>query len=173
MKPKTTLMTALCLLSIHFTKAQTPGGPITPSGGTGGPPIIDCGMLYYYDNAGNRILRMYVPCRVVKEDKTQDSTQTANNAKGLFTDSSTLATFQIVMINPNPTAGPFNITCNQVLNNAGVTVVDLNGQVVSQSVANGTNIQMDISQLTPGVYTVTVTSNGTPTSKTLVKMSAH
>jgi len=153
---------AVCFLSIQLVKAQSTS-------------LINCGIQYFYDAAGNRILRMAIPCEPpgnTGNNGTKSLSIGSDTTAGVK-DSSVLATFQIVMINPNPTAGPFNITCNQVLNNAVVSITDLNGQVVSQSIANGTSIQMDISNLTPGVYTVVVTSNGTPTTKTLVKMSAH
>jgi hypothetical protein len=91
MKTKILIIFLICFLSTQFVKAQS---------------LIDCGITYYYDAGGNRILRMYVPCRVVKEDKTQDSTQTANNAKGLFTDSSTLASHSC-------SAMPSNIVCSR------------------------------------------------------------
>ena len=154
MKIKTLIVFVVCFLSIHFVGAQS---------------LIDCGISYYYDAAGNRILRLVPRC--APEHGKSDTTQ--RNTTATLTDSSTLATFQIVMINPNPTAGPFNITCNQNLTNAGVTVLDINGQILSQTIANGTFIQMDISRLVPGTYTVVVTSNGTPTSKQLIKMGGY
>jgi len=159
MKIKRPIIVAMCFLSINFAKAQTSS-------------LVDCGLTYYYDAAGNRILRMVVPCSESSKSLL-DSTLAASKQQGLK-DSATLAAFQIVMIAPNPTAGPFNVTCNQVLNNANVTIVDMNGQVVSQSTVSGSTIPMDISRLAPGAYTVIVNSNGSqPTAKTLIKMSGH
>ena len=101
---------AICFFCSHFAKAQS-------------TPLFDCGLTYFYDAGGNRILRMVVPCGD-PSGKTSDSTLTSSNDKKQHTDSTTLASFQIVMIAPNPTAGRIDISCNQNLNNASVTVLE-------------------------------------------------
>jgi hypothetical protein len=157
MKTIILLITLTSFTSLHSAKAQTIS-------------LVDCGLTYFYDGVGNRVLRMIVPCGQ-PSGKIADTSQTAANTKEMHTDSNTLAIFQIVMIAPNPTAGPLNITCNQNMNNANVIVMDMNGKIVSQTTANGSSIQMDISHLVPGAYNVVVTSNGTPTAKTILKTS--
>jgi hypothetical protein len=162
MKIKILLLSTVCFLNIHFAQAQT-------------QPLINCGLQYSYDAAGNRILRATIPCAQNGSNTggSHNSMKTNRDTSAVTTDSTVLATFQIVMIAPNPTAGPFTIACNQDLNNASVTIVDMNGQTVSQFTANGRSIPMDISKLSSGSYTVTVRSNGVPTSATLIKMSGH
>ncbi len=126
-------------------------------------PLLDCGLTYFYDPAGNRILRMIVPCEP-PSGKTSNPT-----AKSPESGDSTLATFQIVLIAPNPTAGTFKVMCNQDLDNANVSVLDMNGKVMSQTIVNGREVPLDISHLSPGSYIVVVTSKGAVTSKTVVK----
>ena len=167
MKIKSLLIFGICLLCIDFAKAQQ-----SP---------INCGIQYFYDAAGNRILRMEVNCQTTTNGGGTGSTKELHDStlsnlpdSNLQSDNNVLATIQIVMMAPNPTGGPFNITCNQILTNAVVTIVDMSGQIASQSTVNGMTIPMDISNLNPGAYTVIVTSNGSiPTAKTLIKITGH
>jgi hypothetical protein len=128
------------------------------------PNPFDCGLTYFYDAAGNRILRMVVPCG--SHSHHPDSTDVSQSSASV---SDTVGIFQIVLLSPNPTQGPFHITCNQDLNNANVTVTDLMGKTVSQTTVSGRDVPMDISHLAPGTYQVIVLSNGAVTAKNIVK----
>jgi hypothetical protein len=123
-------------------------------------------MTYFYDATGNRILRMVVTCDN-DHNRRADTTQTAENTKNQLKDSSTIGSFEIVLLAPNPTVGPFHVTCNQDLVNATVTVIDLTGNVVSQTTVNGRDVPMDISHLAPGTYQVIVANGSKTTDKDL------
>ena len=133
-----------------------------------GQSLVDCGLTYFYDAAGNRILRMVVQCGAGTGRHT-DTSATVAITTDIHSDTTTLGKFEIVLMAPNPTGGPFHITCNQDLDNANVTIIDLTGQVVSQTTVSGREVPMDISHLAPGTYQVIVTTSNSATAKSIVK----
>ena len=130
--------------------------------------LVDCGLTYFYDAAGNRILRMVVQCGSGTGRHTDTATAIATT-RDIHSDTTTLGKFEIVLMAPNPTGGPFHITCNQDLDNSNVTIIDLTGQVVSQTTVSGREVPMDISHLAPGTYQVIVTTSSNTTAKSIVK----
>lgn len=131
-------------------------------------PLLDCGLTYFYDASGNRVVRMIVPCDGGGTGRLRDTTQTTQTT-GVSSD--TLGAFQIVLIAPNPTGGPFKVTCNQDLINADVAIIDLQGRIVSQITVSGREVPLDISHLAAGTYEVVVTTDYGRTGKSIVKNS--
>jgi hypothetical protein len=155
---KNCMVLVLLLLGMLSIKAQ--GGGVVPL-------FSDCGLTYFYDANGNRILRTIVPCVGGGSNKPQTASgQTSGISQS---DTSVLASLEIVVIAPNPTKGPFNLSCNQDLDNANVTILDMNGKVMSQTTVSGRNVPLDISNLSPGSYEVIVTTKSNTTVKGLVK----
>ncbi len=134
-------------------------------------PLIDCGLTYFYDASGNRIIRMVVPCGGGGTGRLRDTTQTANSDEITGLKEDTLGDFQIVLMAPNPTGGPFKVTCNQDLVDADVSISDLQGRVVSQTTVSGREVPLDISHLAAGSYSVVVTTQYGRTGKSIVKAS--
>lgn len=132
-------------------------------------PLLDCGLTYFYDASGNRVVRMIVPCQGGGTGRMRDTTETAKVSTGLSSD--TVGDFQIVLISPNPTGGPFRVTCNENLANADVTIIDIQGRVVSETNVSGKEVSFDISHLAVGTYQVIVTTDHGRTGKNIVKNS--
>lgn len=57
---------------------------------------------------------------------------------------------------PNPTSGKFSISFSKALNDAAVSVSDVNGKVVMLFRASGYKIDFDLSFVVAGVYFVEV-----------------
>jgi hypothetical protein len=150
---KILILLTVCFLSIHIVNAQE------------APPIGGCILTYSYDAAGNRVQRMN-DCRGTGNESGKSAPKGVDSTGST---SSSVDSFQIITIAPNPTGGPITITCNQNMTNASVSILDMNGQVVSQAKANGWSFPMDISSLPPASYIVVVTSNGNRTARTIIK----
>lgn len=67
----------------------------------------------------------------------------------------TLTTFKIV---PNPNNGTFVIELNTVVSNATVTIQDINGKAVQNSIFTGATFEVSLFSLTPGIYFVKIKS---------------
>ncbi|SFT79299.1 Por secretion system C-terminal sorting domain-containing protein [Lishizhenia tianjinensis] len=68
-----------------------------------------------------------------------------------------------ISVYPNPTSGILNITSAGQHDDLAIQMVDVNGRVVyvgSEELASGSNVKIDISNLTTGVYMLNLT-NGT------------
>ncbi|MBS1595571.1 MAG: T9SS type A sorting domain-containing protein [Bacteroidetes bacterium] len=101
----------------------------------------------------------------------RDTTQTANEDPSTGLKDDTLSDFQIILMAPNPTGGPFKVTCNQELVNAVVSITDLQGRTVSLATVSGSEVPLDISHLAAGTYEVVVTTSYGRTGKSIVKAS--
>ncbi len=73
-------------------------------------------------------------------------------------------------VSPNPTTGLINVTNNEGINVNEITVTDLNGRVVKTSkFDNVTNIEMNISDLSSGMYMMSIKSDAGTATKKIVK----
>ena len=62
-----------------------------------------------------------------------------------------------IVVYPNPTSGMVTITLGSMSKSVEVTVTELNGKLVkSEKYSNSKNVRMDISNLSDGMYFVTV-----------------
>jgi len=117
-----------CLLTIgKFVTAQT-------------LPPYTCGILYTYDNAGNRIKQEYY-CR---------------QARGIDTNAISASFAQADAVYPDPNDGRFTIRFEQELKNADITITDVSGRKLNQFKANGVIIHLDISNKPAGTYFIII-----------------
>lgn len=73
-------------------------------------------------------------------------------------------------ISPNPSNGIFNIQTSQTIENANISVLDLNGRIVHQSkVENLKNVALDLNLLQNGVYIMNVNNGVVNYSQKLIK----
>lgn len=130
-----------CLLTIgKFVTAQT-------------LPPYTCGILYTYDNAGNRIKQEYY-CR---------------QARGIDTNAVSASFAQADAVYPNPNDGRFTIRFEQELKNADVIITDVLGKRVSHFKVKGKIIHSDISNQPAGTYFIIITDGKTKISQKVVK----
>lgn len=151
---KEVMIAILCIIAFQTIQAQS----IPPN---------TCGILYTYDNAGNRIKREYY-CnnngRVANEQaivKVQDSAAPAATPE---------TSFQVVdALYPNPTTGIFYIRFGKSLENAIIHIIDNNGKVIQQMKASGTQVTFDLSSMASGVYFVRINDGGNVILKKVIK----
>lgn len=73
-------------------------------------------------------------------------------------------------VSPNPTTGLINVTNNEGINVNEITVTDLNGRVVKTSkFDNVSNISINISDLSAGIYMMNIKSEAGTATKKIVK----
>lgn len=73
-------------------------------------------------------------------------------------------------VSPNPTTGLINVTNNEGINVNEITVTDLNGRVVKTSkFDNVSNISINISDLSAGIYMMNIKSEAGTATKKVVK----
>lgn len=104
-------------------------------------PANTCGIVYTYDAAGNRTQRKYV-CN------NSPATTAYTSTKSL--DLKTVQ--QVDRLFPNPTTGHFTVTFSKPLDNGQVTLMDMGGRVLQQSVKSGSQVEFDISRQPAGIY---------------------
>lgn len=144
----------MCIIAFQTIKAQS----IPPN---------TCGILYTYDNAGNRTKREYF-CnnsgRMANEPPMAVIKDTAATAAQPET------SFQVVdALYPNPTTGIFYIRFGKALENAIIHIIDNNGKVIQQTKASGTQVTFDLSSMASGVYFVRINDGGNVILKKVIK----
>ncbi|MBI1307740.1 MAG: T9SS type A sorting domain-containing protein [Bacteroidetes bacterium] len=71
---------------------------------------------------------------------------------------------------PNPSNGFITIKLKDVISSGSLTICDINGKTVFSQVLNSTETNLDLSSLSPSVYTFTITGeNGTSVSRLVIK----
>ncbi|WP_153799694.1 T9SS type A sorting domain-containing protein [Foetidibacter luteolus] len=149
-----TLLAVLCTLQIVSAQSIPPQ---------------TCGILYTYDNAGNRIKQEYY-CNNSTPRVATNQNDTLLSSKGAELVTSDNSSFQVVdALYPNPTTGVFFLTFSKTLQNAKIYLTDLNGRVVNQFKGNGTRISFDLSEQPSGVYFVRIEDAGVVISKKVIK----
>lgn len=79
----------------------------------------------------------------------------------------TLANFKIV---PNPNNGTFNVILSEEVNNATISIQDLNGKTVQTSIFSGLEFQANLIGVTTGVYFVKIqTENSIAVERVIIK----
>ena len=123
-------------------------------------PLNTCGIVNTYDASGNRLKRVYFCNNGVDPYPTKAAQQTTK----------TTEEFQSVdALYPNPTTGRFFVTFSKALNNAAVSLTDVNGKVIKQFKASGYKVDFDLSMFAAGVYFVMINDAGNIISKKVVK----
>jgi hypothetical protein len=79
----------------------------------------------------------------------------------------TLANFKII---PNPNNGTFNLILSKEVNNASISIQDLNGKTVQTSIFSGFEFQANLIGVTTGVYFVKIqTENSIAVERVIIK----
>lgn len=130
----------------------------------------DCGLTYLYDNAGNRIARVWISCQLTGK-KSDDDTATIQNTTfdDLTEKNSLISEIEISVLYPNPTAGNFSIVFNQEITDARVLLATNSGMTIYDFKYSGKEIPIDISSLSSGIYYVSIYVNKKWLQKSVVK----
>lgn len=129
-------------------------------------PPYTCGILYTYDNAGNRTKQEYY-CRQARGINTTES----GSVDSLTLNENAVSTSfaQTDAIYPNPNDGRFAVRFEQALKNADIIITDVNGKKVKQFKANGAIVQVDISTKPAGTYFLIITDGKTKITQKVIK----
>lgn len=109
-------------------------------------PPYTCGILYTYDNAGNRTKQEYY-CRQARGIDTVQNTANVVDENAVSTSFA-----KVDALYPNPNDGRFTIRFEKALKNADIILTDVNGKKVNQFKANGVIVYLDISDKPAGTY---------------------
>jgi hypothetical protein len=74
-----------------------------------------------------------------------------------------------ISVFPNPSHGVFNIKTNKPIENATITVSDLNGRIVFTDFNFNSNTSIDLSELQSGIYVVQVKQDGQSFYEKIIK----
>jgi hypothetical protein len=72
-------------------------------------------------------------------------------------------------LSPNPTTGSFSLTLDEVVTNAQLSILSVNGAVVKQMNVSGDNITVSSDELPTGVYLVRVQTGDALFTQKLIK----
>ena len=77
---------------------------------------------------------------------------------------------QSIEVFPNPTSGKVTIKGLNLWNDASITLYDLNGRIISKQITGSDNsATVDLSNLQPGMYIVTIVNDSVTYSEKIVK----
>jgi predicted aconitase with swiveling domain len=77
---------------------------------------------------------------------------------------------QSIEIYPNPTSGELTISGVNLLNNANVSLYDLNGRIIKQQTIISDNVTtIDLSNIQPGMYIITIVNDNFTYSEKILK----
>jgi len=133
-------------------------------------PPYTCGILYTYDNAGNRTKQEYY-CRQARGIDTAIE-NTANGSVDSLVPEGNGASASFARVNaiyPNPNDGRFTIRFEKALKNADIVITDVNGKKVNRFKANGAIVHADISRSPAGTYFLIITDGKTKTTLKVIK----
>jgi hypothetical protein len=119
-------------------------------------PAGSCGIVNVYDNAGNRVRRVYF-CNNGTDPYPQKG-QPPKSEERLFTttNADNFSYEPVDALYPNPTSGKFTITFTKSLNNARVVITDNAGKFLTNTKASGIQAEFDLSRYPAGVYYVRI-----------------
>ena len=79
-------------------------------------------------------------------------------------------TYNQLTVYPNPSAGLFNIQTKNPIENATITVYDLNGRIVYQAKSeNIENKSLDLNNLSNGIYILNIANGNVKYSQKIIK----
>jgi hypothetical protein len=127
-------------------------------------PSGSCGIVFSYDNAGNRTQMEYYcnnTARMAYSDTTSSQTKNIKNENYV----------EVNALYPNPTSGVFWITFATPVKNERIFLVDGTGKMVQQIKASGTRVEFNLSSVANGIYFIRIEmSDGSFISKKVMKM---
>jgi hypothetical protein len=118
-------------------------------------PANTWGIVNIYDNAGNRTKRVYFYNNTTDPYPARKTTENVPQVDALY---------------PNPTTGTFSVTFSRALNNAVVSLLDVNGKPISRFKANGNRVDFDLSPYASGIYFVRIDDAGNIILKKVIKL---
>lgn len=127
-------------------------------------PAATCGILYTYDNAGNRTKQEYL-CTAGRSSNTT----LANNSAVQNENAESTAFVKVDAIYPNPNDGRFAIRFEPELKNADIVITDVVGKRVKHFKAKGIIVQFDISDKPAGTYFVIIRDGKTIINQKVIK----
>ncbi len=135
-------------------------------------PWGSCGIVYIYDQTGSRTRRLYF-CNngpVYPERQGTVSSNVQQQDQLLFeTGKETMEFQEVDALYPNPTTGVFFITFSKALQDAAISITDLNGKAVQQFKASGIKLSCNLSSLASGTYFVRIEEAGKLIIKKVIK----
>jgi hypothetical protein len=139
---KKIFITSLFIVSIHLCYAQN-----IPQG--------SCGVMFTYDNGGNRIKREYLcpAARVaapVLLEKEVEKIETAY---------------------PNPSSGNVTLYFSRGMDGATITVTDMRGNLIRTQKGSGTRVNIDLDNVPDGIYLINIDKKDEKVTKRIIKIS--
>ncbi|RBL90264.1 T9SS type A sorting domain-containing protein [Chitinophaga flava] len=118
-------------------------------------PQGSCGVMFYYDGAGNRVKRQYI-CN-----------NTGRLSAAALPASETVIKTEAMY--PNPTPGPVTVIFAEPLKGAKITLLNISGKVIRYLVEESARLQLDLSDQPDGIYFIRVIKDGKPYTRKIVK----
>ena len=135
-------------------------------------PLGSCGIIYIYDDAGNRTKRLYY-CNNGGPYPTfanADIPATLAAKDGLTPQEIKNMEFQTVdALYPNPTSGMFYITFGRALQSGLISITDNSGKLVQQFKASGFKIGCNLAAVAAGTYFIKIKDGDSIITKKVVK----
>ena len=135
-------------------------------------PTTGCGISYYYDFKGNRVLRQFnclveCPCPQMPDCNCNQSSRIAKKTT-IIKDSVAEASIKIY---PNPTLEKFSIEFAENDIKAQVTVVSSLGQQITTQLVTCKRVEYSLYGLAAGTYYILVNKNNQITKYKVVKIN--
>ena len=138
-------------------------------------PVGSCGYVYIYDDAGNRVRRVYF-CNNGTDPYPQRNAnafaKSKNASSNIFFTDKELKNAEVVEVNelyPNPTTGKFVIGFSKKLVDAEIVITDGSGKQIQRYKDSGIQLQFDLSGFASGTYFLVIRNKGISMSKKVVK----
>ena len=134
-------------------------------------PWGSCGIVYIHDETGSRKRKLYFCNNGPPYPQRQGViTGKAPEQEQLLQKGETSMEFQEVdALYPNPTTGIFFITFSKALQDAAISITDLNGKMVQQFKASGIKLTCNLSSVAAGTYFVRIEEEGKMISIKVIK----
>jgi hypothetical protein len=118
-------------------------------------PQGSCGVMFTYDNGGNRIKREYLcpAARVAAPAVVEKEIEKIETAY------------------PNPSDGNVTLYFSRGLEDATITVMDVNGNFIRQLKGSGTKLNIDLNNVPDGIYIIRIDKKDEKVIKRIVKVS--
>lgn len=124
-------------------------------------PVGTWGIVNKYDAAGNRIKRVYFYNNGVDPYPGKIAEKLASGE--------VVQVVEIEALYPNPTTGKFTVAFSKALQDAAVTVMDLQGKKMLQFKTSGHKTDFDLSGVAAGVYFIRIENEGQVITKKVIK----
>lgn len=116
-------------------------------------PQGTCGVMFYYDGAGNRIKRQYI-CNNTLKAAEMASSEMSVKTEAMY---------------PNPTSGPVTVVFTTPLKGAKISLLNISGKEIRYMVEASNRLQLDLSDVPDGIYFLRVTKDGRSSTRKIVK----